>query len=119
MSSSVTENKSLHIAASCWTFIDIKKSCVVEIANIHFVNRSSFKVDTIYKPALGVGGLSLSLKKMGIGLITCKNRRMSQKNKIKSTVFYVNTCTVLLLLCRVIKNDCRGFNNLSYTIDLR
>jgi len=23
MSSSVTENKSLHIAASCWTFIDI------------------------------------------------------------------------------------------------
>ena len=27
MSSSVTENKSLHIAASCWTFIDIEAWC--------------------------------------------------------------------------------------------
>jgi len=27
MSSSVTENKSLHIAASCWRFIDIARDC--------------------------------------------------------------------------------------------
>jgi len=27
MLSSVTENKSLHIVASCWTFIDIESWC--------------------------------------------------------------------------------------------
>ena len=48
--------------------LEIKSLVVVEIANIHFVNRFRFKMDTMY---------------------------------------------------RVIRNDCRSFNNLSYTIHLR
>ena len=63
-----------------------KKSCVVEFANIRLVKRFRFKMDTMYKPALGGGGLTLSLKKMAVGLIT-RIADAYHNNKIKSIVF--------------------------------
>ena len=54
---------------------------------------------------------------MGGGKSSEKVTTVIQCHIIK--IFLPATCYIVREIYRVIKNDCRGFNNLSYTIHLR